>query len=67
MTFMCVYAYMYVLYIIPHYHVVIVYISPITTLIVYIIKFYSIFYTFDAIMFLLYFFRHDENKDDQSI
>ena len=43
------------------------YISPITTLIVYILTFYSRFYTFDVIMFLLYFFRHDKNTDDQSI
>ena len=31
MIFMCVYAYMYVLYVIPQYHVFILYISPITT------------------------------------
>ena len=51
MKFMCVYAYMYVLYVIPQYHVLIVYINPITTFILYIITFYSMFYAFDAIMF----------------
>ena len=51
MIFMCVYAYMYGLYVIPHYHVFIVYINPVTTFIVYIITFYSMFYAFDAIMF----------------
>ena len=49
--FICVYAYMYVLYVIPQYHVFIVYINPITTFIVYIITFYSMFNAFDAIMF----------------
>ena len=49
---MCVYAYMYVLYVIPQYHVFfIVYINPITTFILYIITFYNMFYAFDAIMF----------------
>ena len=51
MTFLCVYAYMYVLYVIPQYHVFIVYINPITTFILYIITFYSMLYAFDAIMF----------------
>ena len=53
MIFMCVYTYMYVLYVyvIPQYHVFIVYINPITTSILYIITFYSMFYAFDAIMF----------------
>ena len=51
MIFMSVYAYMYVLYVIPQYHVSIVYINPITTFIVYIITFYSMFHAFDAIMF----------------
>ena len=50
MIFMCVYAYIYVLYVIPQYHVFIVYRNPITTFILYIITFYSIFYAFDAIM-----------------
>ena len=49
--FMCVYTYIYVSYVIPQYHVFIVYINPITTFIVYIITFYSMFYAFDAIMF----------------
>ena len=48
---MFVYAYMYVLYVIPQNHVFIVYINPITTFIVYIITFYSMFYAFDVIMF----------------
>ena len=51
MIFMCVYAYMFVLYVIPQYHVFIAYINPITTFILYIITFYSMFYAFDAIMF----------------
>ena len=51
MIFMYVYAYMYVLYVIPQYHAFIVYINPITTFILYIITFYSMFYAFDAIMF----------------
>ena len=42
---------MYVLYVIPQYHVFIVYINPITTFILYIITFYSMVYEFDAIMF----------------
>ena len=42
---------MYVLYVIPQYHVFIIYINPITTFILYIITFYSMFYAFDAIMF----------------
>ena len=63
MIFMCVFAYMYVLYIIPQYHVFIVYINPITTFIVYIVTFYSMFYAFDVIMFLLYL--NDENADGQ--
>ena len=42
---------MYVLLVIPQYHVFIVYINPITTFIVYIITFYSMFYAFDDIMF----------------
>ena len=42
---------MYVLYIIHQCYVFIVYINPITTFIVYIITFYSMFYAFDAIMF----------------
>ena len=48
---MRVYAYMYVLYIIPHDHVFIVYINPITSYIVYIITFYNMFYAFDGIVF----------------
>ena len=48
---MCFNAYMYVLYVIPQYHVFIGYINPITIFIVYIITFYSMFYAFDAIMF----------------
>ena len=51
MIFMCVYGYMCVLYVIPQYHVFIVYINPITTFIVYMIKFYNMFYAFNAIMF----------------
>ena len=51
MIFMCVYAYMYVSYVITQYHVFIVYIKPITTCIVYIKTFYSMCYVFDAIMF----------------
>ena len=51
MIFMCVYAYMYVLYVIPQYYVFIVYINPITTFILYIITFYSMFYAFYAFMF----------------
>ena len=47
---MCVYAYMYVLYVIPQCHVFIVYINLITTFSVYIVRFYSMFYAFDAIM-----------------
>ena len=42
---------MYVVYVIPQYHVFIVYTNPITTFILYIITFYSMFYAFDAIMF----------------
>ena len=42
---------MYVWYVIPQYHVFIVYINPSTTYIVYMITFYSIFYAFDAIVF----------------
>ena len=42
---------MYVLYVIPQYHVFIVYINLITTFILYIISFYSMFYAFGAIMF----------------
>ena len=34
MIFMCVYAYMYVLYVMPQYHIFIVHINPITTFIV---------------------------------
>ena len=51
MIFMCVYAYMYVLYVIPKYHVFIVYTNPITNFILYIITFNSMFYAFDAMMF----------------
>ena len=51
MIFMCVYAYMNVLYGIPQYHVFIVHINSITAFIVYILTFYSMFYAFDAIMF----------------
>ena len=43
MIFMCVYAYMYVLYVIPQYHIFIVYINPITTFIVYMIRFTECF------------------------
>ena len=49
--FMCVYANMYVLYVIPQYYVFIVYINLITAFILNIITFYSMFYAFDAIMF----------------
>ena len=50
-VFVCIYVC--VLYVIPlyQYHVFIVYINPITTFIVYIITFDSMFYVFDAIMF----------------
>ena len=51
MIFMCVYAYMYVLYVIPQYHVFIVYINPITTFIMNIKTFYSMCYAFYAIIF----------------
>ena len=51
MTYIRVYGYMYALCIIPHYQFFIVYINPITTFIVYIITFYSMFYAFEAILF----------------
>ena len=43
----------------------VMYINPITTLIVYIVTFYNMFYAFNAIMFSLYLVTNEENKDDQ--
>ena len=61
MIVMCVYAYMYALYVIPQYHVFIVYINPITTLLTFSQHVLCIW----CYYLLLYFVRNDENKDDQ--
>ena len=51
LIFMCICIYMCVLYITHQYHVFVVYKNPITGIIVYIIRVYSMFYAFDAIKF----------------
>ena len=53
MIFMCVYAYMYMLYVIPQYHVFIVYINLITTFNLYIVTFYSMFYALMLLCFIV--------------
>ena len=68
MIFMCVYAYMYVLYVIPQYHVFIVCVHK---------SHYHFYCVHNNVLqhvlciwcynVLLYFVRNDENKDDQSI